>query len=75
MSRRADARAGLQYGHERQGDGFGLLVARFRAERRVDRAFEESVGIWLEPDDFAETRRLGRLNLGDVPLLGRTTLG
>jgi hypothetical protein len=65
----------LKYGHEGQGDGFGLFVACFRAERRVDRAFEEGVGIWLEPDDFAETSRLGRLNLGDVPLLGRTTLG
>jgi hypothetical protein len=65
----------LQCGHEGQGDGFGLFVAGLRAERHVDRPLEEGVGIWLEPDDFAEPTRLGRFNLGVVPRLGRASAG
>ncbi len=71
LARRQD----LKGGHEGQGDGFGLLVAGFRAERRVDGTLEEGVGIWLEPDDFAEPGRLGRFNIGHVPLLGRASAG
>ena len=65
----------LQRGHEGERNGFGLLVACLRAERDLDHALEERVGIWLEPHDFAEPRRLGRFNLGHVPLLGRTSVG
>jgi hypothetical protein len=65
----------LQCGHEGQGDRFGLFVACLRAQRRVDRTFQEGVGIWLEPHDFAEPSRLRRLNPGDVPLLGRAPVG
>src|SRR5207247_3228109 len=38
-------------------------------ERHIDSTLEESVGIRLEPDDFAKPGRLGRFNLGHVPLL------
>jgi hypothetical protein len=69
LARRQD----LQGGHEGQRDGFGLLVAGLRAERHVDRALEEGVGKWLEPHDLAEPGRLGRFNLGHVPLLGRAS--
>ena len=68
------SRQDLQRGHEGQGDGFGLCVAGLRAERDVD-APRERVGIRLEPHDFTEASRLGRLNLGDVPLLGRASAG
>jgi hypothetical protein len=62
----------LQRGHERQRDGFGLFVARLRAERHLARTLQEDVGIRLEPRDLAEAGRLSRLNLGDdVPLAGR----
>jgi hypothetical protein len=71
LARRQD----LQGGHEGQRDGFGLLVAGLRAERHVDRALEEGVGKWLEPHDLAEPGRLGRFNLGHVPLLGRASAG
>jgi hypothetical protein len=71
VARRQD----LKRGHEGQRDGFGLLVAGLWAERHVDRTFEEDVGIWLEPDDFAESGRFGRFNPGDVPLLGRASAG
>src|SRR5216683_2067077 len=72
-SRSADSYAlGL---HEGQGDGFGLLVAGLRAERHLDRALEEGVGKWLKPYDLAEPGRLGRFNLGHVPLLGRSSAG
>ncbi len=60
-----------QCGHEGQGDGFGLFVAGLRAERQVNRALEEGVGIWLEPHDVAEPGRLGRFNPVDVPLHDR----
>jgi len=60
----------LKRGHESQGDGFGLFVAGLRAERHVDNILEEGVGKWLEPHDLAEPGRLGRFNLGHVPLLG-----
>jgi hypothetical protein len=56
LARRQD----LQGGHERQGDGFGLLVARFGAGRPVDRTLQEGVGKRLQPYDLAEagpTRR------------------
>ena len=38
----------LECGDERGGDGFGLLVARFRAGEVVGRAVEECVGERLE---------------------------
>ena len=41
----------------------------------MDRTLEESVGIGLEPDDFAEPRRLRWFNLGHVPLLSRASVG
>src|SRR5712692_8327537 len=63
-------RQSLKALHEGQGDGFGLLVAGFRAERHIERALEEGVGKWLEPYDLAEPGRLGRFNVGHVPLLG-----
>src|SRR6201999_4406334 len=53
------------------GDGFVLFVARLRAERRVRRTLEEGVREWLEPHDVAESGRRGRLDPGNVPLLGR----
>src|SRR6266850_7312884 len=65
----------LQGGHEGQGDGFGLLVAGLRAERHLDRTLEEGVGKWLKPYDLAEPGRLGRFNLGHVPLLGGSSAG
>ncbi len=65
----------LQCGHEGQGDGFGLFVAGLRAGRHVDRTLEEGVGEWLEPYDFAEPGRLGRFDVGDVPLLGGSSAG
>ena len=71
LARRQD----LKGGHEGQRDGFGLLVAGLRAGRHVDRALEEGVGIRLEPHDLAEPGRLGRFNLGHVPLLGRASAG
>ena len=46
-------RQDLKGGHEGQGDGFGLLVAGLRAERRGDGTLEQGVGKWLKPDDFA----------------------
>ena len=46
---------------------FGLLVAGLRAERHVDRALEQGVGIRLEPDDLAEPGRLGRFNIRARP--------
>ena len=54
---------------------FGLLVAGLRAERHVDRPLEQGVGEGLEPHDLAEPGRLGRLDPGDVPLLGRAPAG
>ena len=71
LARRQD----LEGGHERQRDRFVLLVAGLRAERHVDGTLEEGVGVRLEPEDFAEPGRLGRLNLGHVPLLGRASGG
>ena len=65
----------LQRGDEGQRDGFGLFVAGLGAERHVDRALEEGVGKRLEPHDLAEPGRLGRLDPGDVPLLGRAPAG
>ena len=56
-------RQNLQCRHERQGDGFGLLVAGLRAD-------QQRVGKWLEPSDFAEPGRFWRFNRGHVPLLG-----
>ncbi len=69
------ARQDLQGGNEGQGDSFCLFVARLWADRHVDRALEERVGIWLEPQDFAEPSRLGRFNVGDVPRFGRASGG
>jgi len=71
LARRQD----LKSGHEGQGDGFGLLVAGLGAERHVDRPLEEGVGEWLEPYDLAEPGRLGRFNLGHVPLPGGASAG
>jgi hypothetical protein len=71
LARRQD----LQGGHEGQGDGFGLLVAGLGAERHVDRALEEGIGIRLEPYDFAAPSRLWWFNPGHVPLLGRASAG
>src|SRR6266536_370243 len=71
LARRQD----LQGGHKGQGDGFGPLVAGLRAERRVDGTLEQGVGKWLEPDDVAEPGRLGRFNIGHVPLLGQPSAG
>src|SRR5262249_1475506 len=65
----------LQGGTEGQRAGFGLLVASLGAERSLDRTLEEGVRIGLEPHDFAEPSRLGRFNLRNVPLLGRTSTG
>ena len=65
----------LKGGHEGQGDGFGLLVTGLRPGWYADRTLEESVGIRLEPDDFAEPGRLGRFHVGHVPLLGRAPAG
>lgn len=61
---------GLESGDEGQGDGFGLLVVGFWAERYVDATLEEGVGDRFEPYDFAEPGRLGWFDAGDVPLLG-----
>src|SRR5580698_10921483 len=71
LARRQDLKAL----HEGQGDGFGLHVARLRAERHVDRTFEESVGKWLEPYDLAEPKRLGQFDPGHVPFLGGSPAG
>ena len=71
LARRQD----LKGGHESQRDRFGLLVAGLRAKRHVDRTLEEGVGKWLEPYDLAEPGRLGRFNLGHVPLLGGSSAG
>ena len=68
-------RQDLKGGHEGQGDGFGALVAGFRADRQGDRTFEERVGIRLKPDNFAEPGRLGRFDPGDVPLPGQPSAG
>jgi hypothetical protein len=62
-------RQGLKRAHEGQRDGLGLHVARLGVN--LDRTLEERVGIWFKPWDFAESRRLGRLHCGHVPLLGR----
>jgi hypothetical protein len=61
--------------HEGQREEFGPLVAGLRAERHVDRTFEEGVGKRLEPHDLAESGRLWRFNLGHVPLLGGSPAG
>ena len=66
LARRQD----LKGGHERERDRFVLLIAGLRAERPVDGALEEGVGIRLEPYDFAEPGRLGRFDIGHAPLLG-----
>src|SRR5471030_479752 len=50
-----------------------MLVTGLRAEWRGDGTLEQSFGKWLEPDDFTEPGRLGRFNIGHVPLLGRTS--
>ena len=63
-------RQNLKSAHERQGDGFGLRIAGLGAQRHIDRALEERVGIWFEPWDFAESGRFGRFNRWHVPLLG-----
>jgi hypothetical protein len=68
-------RQDLKGGHEGQGDGFGLLVPGLRAGRHVDRILEQSVGKWLEPYDLTEPGRLGRFNLGHIPLLGGSSAG
>jgi hypothetical protein len=68
-------RQGLEGGDEGQGDGFGLLVAGFGAERHVDSPLHEGVGKWFEPYGLAEPGRLGRLDPGDVPLLGGSPTG
>ena len=47
--------------------------AGLRAERHVDRALEQVVGVRLEPHDLAEPGRFGRVDAGDVPLPGRTS--
>jgi len=65
----------LQRGHERQRDRFGLLIDGLRAARHIDRTVEEGVGEWLEPDDLAEPGRLGRFNIGHVPLLSLAPAG
>src|SRR4029453_2859646 len=65
----------LQCGHESQGDGFGLLVPRFRAERHVRRTLEKRVRKWLEPYDLAEPGRLGRFNVRHIPLLRQASPG
>jgi hypothetical protein len=56
-------RQDLKGRHERKRDPFVLLVAGIRAELHIDRAFRESIGIGLEPNDFAESRRLGRFHI------------
>ena len=71
LARRQD----LQGGHERQRDGFGLLVAGLRAGRHAGRVLQQGVGKRLEPDDLAEPGRLGRFDPGDVPLLGGPPAG
>ena len=65
----------LKGGDKGQRDGFGLLVAGLRPGGRVHRTLEPAVGIRLEPYDFAEPGRLGRLNVGHVPLLGLAPAG
>jgi hypothetical protein len=71
LARRQD----LESGHEGQGDGFGLFVARLRAGRHVDPTLEEGVGIRLEPNDFAEPGRLGRFDMRHIPLLRWASAG
>jgi len=65
----------LQGGHERQGDGFGLLVAGLRVSGNVGRTVGEDIGIRLEPHDLAESGRFGRSIVGHVPLPGRSSAG
>ncbi len=60
-------RKDLQSGDEGQGDGFALLVA--------GRRLEEGVRKGLEPDDLAVAGRLWWFDLGDVPFLGRSSVG
>jgi hypothetical protein len=48
----------LQSGHEGERNGFGPLVVCLRAERDLDHALEERVGIRLKPHDLAEPRWL-----------------
>ena len=64
-------RQDLQGGHERQGDGFGLLVAGLRAERHLDPTLQQGVGKRLQPYDLAQPGRLRRFNPRHVPLLSR----
>jgi len=71
LARRQD----LKSGHERQGDRLGLFVPSLGSERHVHHILEKGVGEGFEPDDLAHARRLGRFILGDVPLLGRASVG
>ena len=66
LARRQD----LKGCHEGQRDGFGLLVACLRSERHIGRTIEQGVRKWLQPHDLAEAGRLGRFNVGHVPLSG-----
>ncbi len=65
----------LQGGHEGQRDGFGLLIAGLRAGRPAGRVLQQGVRIRLQPYDLAEPGRLGRFNLGHVPLLRSSAAG
>src|SRR5215218_6699785 len=62
-------------GHEGQGNGLGLLIAGLRAERHLDRALEEGIGIRLQPYDLAEPGRRWWCNPRYVPLGGRASAG
>ena len=68
-------RQDLQGGHECKRDRFLLVVAGLRAGRHAEGAFEEGVGIRLQPEDLAESGRRGWFDVGHVPLLGRPAAG
>src|SRR5262249_27888861 len=61
--------------HERQGDGFALVVANLRARRSVDCTLEQRIRERLEPDYFAEPCRFEQGHPGHIPFLGRPSAG
>jgi hypothetical protein len=65
-------RQNLKGGHEGEGDGFGLLIAGFRAKWHIDRTLEKGVGKRLQPYNLAEPGRLRSVvELRERPTLWR----